>query len=93
MNKKARQLPPPRQVPSSQNEKLTATNLARSAASVTRSLSQVSRVWRGEKGEVKKVNHKIRESDLRYMLLGQIFDKNAKNDHINWFETLKSVKK
>ena len=44
--------------------------------------------------QVKKVKQrKIRNLDLRYMFLGQIFAKNAKNDPKTLFEASKSVKK
>ena len=43
----------------------------------------------GEKGQTKK----IRDLELRYMFLGQIFTKNAKNDPKTLFEASKSVKK
>ena len=43
----------------------------------------------GEKGQTKK----NRDLELRYMLLGQIFAKNAKNDPKTLFEASKSVKK
>ena len=43
----------------------------------------------GEKGQTKK----IRGLELRYMFLGQIFTKNAKNDPKTLFEASKSVKK
>ena len=43
----------------------------------------------GEKGQTKK----IRDLELRYMFLGQIFAKNAKNDPKTLFEASKSVKK
>ena len=44
--------------------------------------------------QVKKVKEKkIRDFELRYMFLGQIFAKNAKNDPITLFEASKSVKK
>ena len=42
-----------------------------------------------KKGQTKK----IRDLELRYMFLGQIFAKNAKNDPKTLFETSKSVKK
>ena len=42
-----------------------------------------------EKGQTKK----IRDLKLRYMFLGQIFAKNAKNDPKTLFEASKSVKK
>ena len=42
----------------------------------------------GEKGQTKK----NRDLELRYMFLGQIFAKNAKNDPKTLFETSKSVK-
>ena len=42
---------------------------------------------------VKKVKQKkIRDLELRYMFLGQIFAKNAKNDTKTLFEASKSVK-
>ena len=44
---------------------------------------------RGEKGQTKK----FRDLELRYMFLGQIFAKNAKNDPKTLFEASKSVKK
>ena len=44
--------------------------------------------------QVKKVKQKkIRDLEPRYMFLGQIFAKNAKNDPITLFESSKSVKK
>ena len=43
----------------------------------------------GEKGQAKK----FRDLELRYMFLGQIFTKNAKNDPNALFEASKSVKK
>ena len=43
----------------------------------------------GEKGQTKK----NRDLVLRYMFLGQIFAKNAKNDPKKLFEASKSVKK
>ena len=44
--------------------------------------------------QVKKVKQKkIRDLELRYMFLGQIFAKNAKNDPKTLFEASKSVKK
>ena len=44
--------------------------------------------------QVKKVKQKqIRDLELRYMFLGQIFAKNVKNDHKTLFEASKSVKK
>ena len=43
----------------------------------------------GKKGQAKK-NHDL---ELRYMFLGQIFAKNAKNDPKTLFEASKSVKK
>ena len=44
--------------------------------------------------QVKKVKqNKIRILELRYMFLGQIFAKNAKNDPKTLFEASKSVKK
>ena len=42
--------------------------------------------------QVKKVK-KNRDLELRYMFLGQIFEKNAKNDLKTLFEASKSVKK
>ena len=42
--------------------------------------------------QVKKVK-KNRDLELRYMFLGQIFAKNAKNDPKTLFEASKSVKK
>ena len=42
----------------------------------------------GEKGQTKK----FRDLELRYMFLGQIFTKNAKNDPKTLFEASKSVK-
>ena len=42
----------------------------------------------GEKGQTKK----NRDLELRYMFLGQIFTKNAKNDPKTLFEASKSVK-
>ena len=43
--------------------------------------------------QVKKVKQKSRDFELRYMFLGQIFLKNAKNDPKTLFEASKSVKK
>ena len=43
----------------------------------------------GKKGQAKK----FRDLELRYMFLGQIFTKNAKNDPKTHFEASKSVKK
>ena len=43
--------------------------------------------------QVKKVKKKIRDLELRYMFLGQIFAKNAKSDAKTLFEASKSVKK
>ena len=44
--------------------------------------------------QVKKVKQKKnRDLELRYMFLGQIFAKNAKNDPKTLFEASKSVKK
>ena len=43
----------------------------------------------GEKGQTKK----NRDLELRYMFLGQIFAKNAKNDPKTLLEASKSVKK
>ena len=44
--------------------------------------------------QVKKVKQKkCRDLELRYMFLGQIFAKNAKNDTKTLFEASKSVKK
>ena len=43
----------------------------------------------GKKGQAKK----FRDLGLRYMFLGQIFAKNAKNDPKTLFEASKSVKK
>ena len=44
--------------------------------------------------QVKKVKQKKnRDLELRYMFLGQIFAKNAKNDPKTLFEAAKSVKK
>ena len=44
--------------------------------------------------QVKKVKQKKnRDLELRYMFLGQIFAKNAKNDPKTLFESSKSVKK
>ena len=43
----------------------------------------------GEKGETKK----NRDLELRYMFLGQLFAKNAKNGSETLFEASKSVKK
>ena len=44
--------------------------------------------------QVKKVKQKkIRDLELRYMFLGPIFAKNAKNDPKTLFEASKSVKK
>ena len=42
-----------------------------------------------KKGQAKK----FRDLELRYMFLGQIFTKNAKNDPKTLFEASKSVKK
>ena len=44
----------------------------------------------GEKGQTKKKN---RDLELRYMFLGQILSKNAKNEPKTLFEAAKSVKK
>ena len=38
-------------------------------------------------------NKKFRDWEVRYMFLGQIFAKNAKNDPKTFFEASKSVKK
>ena len=43
--------------------------------------------------QVKKASKKNRDLELRYMFLGQIFAKNAKNDPKTLFEASKSVKK
>ena len=43
----------------------------------------------GKKGQAKQ----FRDLELRYMFLGQIFAKNAKNDPKTLFEASKSVKK
>ena len=43
--------------------------------------------------QVKKVKQKIRDLEVRYMFLGQIFAKNAKNDPKTLFETSKTVQK
>ena len=43
----------------------------------------------GEKGQTKT----FRDLELRYMFLGQIFAKNAKNEPKTLFEASKSVKK
>ena len=44
--------------------------------------------------QVKKVKQKkFRDSELRYMFLGHIFSKNAKNDPKTLFEASKLVKK
>ena len=43
----------------------------------------------GKKGQAKQ----IRDLELRYMFLGQILAKNAKNDPKTLFEASKSVKK
>ena len=43
--------------------------------------------------QVKRSNKKIRDVELRYMFLGQIFTENAKNDPKTLFEASKSVKK
>ena len=43
--------------------------------------------------QVKKSSKKNRDLELRYMFLGQIFAKNAKNDPKTLFEASKSVKK
>ena len=43
--------------------------------------------------QVKKVKQKNRDLELRYMFLGQIFAKNAKNDAKTLLEASKSVKK
>ena len=42
--------------------------------------------------QVKKVKQKNRDLELRYMFLGQIFAKNAKNNPKTLFEASKSVK-
>ena len=47
------------------------------------------RLGPGEKGQTKK----NRGLELRYMFLGQIFAKNAKNEPKTLFEASKSVKK
>ena len=41
----------------------------------------------------KRSNKKFRDLEVRYMFLGQIFAKNAKNDPKTLFEASKSVKK
>ena len=41
----------------------------------------------------KRSSKKFRDLEVRYMFLGQIFAKNAKNDPKTLFEALKSVKK
>ena len=41
----------------------------------------------------KRSSKKIRDLEVRYMFLGQIFAKNAKNDPITLFEASNSVKK
>ena len=41
----------------------------------------------------KRSNKQNRDLELRYMFLGQIFAKNAKNDPKTLFEASKSVKK
>ena len=43
--------------------------------------------------QVKKVKQKTRDLELRYMFLGQIFAKNAKNDPKTLFEASKTAKK
>ena len=43
--------------------------------------------------QVKKVKICFRDLELRYMFLGQIFAKNAKNDPETLFEASNSVKK
>ena len=43
--------------------------------------------------QVKKSNKKNRDLELRYMFLGQICAKNAKNDPKTLFDASKSVKK
>ena len=43
--------------------------------------------------QAKKVEGKNRDLEVRYMFLGQIFAKNAKNDPKTLFEVSKSVKK
>ena len=43
--------------------------------------------------QVKRSSKKFRDSEVRYMFLGQIFAKNAKNDPITLFEASKSLKK
>ena len=43
--------------------------------------------------QVKKSSKKFRDLEVRYMFLGQIFTKNAKNDLKTLFEASKSVKK
>ena len=43
--------------------------------------------------QVKKVKQKNPDLELRYMFLGHIFAKNAKNDLKTLFEATKSVKK
>ena len=43
--------------------------------------------------QVKKVKQKNSDLELRYMFLGQIFAKNAKNKPNTLFEASKSVKK
>ena len=43
--------------------------------------------------QVKKVKQKNRDLELRYIFIGHIFAKNAKNDPKTLFEASKSVKK
>ena len=43
--------------------------------------------------QVKKGQEKIHDLEVRYMFLGQISAKNAKNDHRTLFEASKTVKK
>ena len=43
--------------------------------------------------QVKEVKQKKCDLELRYMFMGQIFAKNAKNDLSQFFEASKSVKK
>ena len=43
--------------------------------------------------QVKRSNKKNRDLELRYMFLGEIFAKNAKNEPKALFEASKSVKK
>ena len=43
--------------------------------------------------QVKRSNKKNRDLELRYMFIGKIFEKNAKNDPKILFEASKSIKK